>query len=295
MPRAVLSPSLETSAAETLAVKDSVLRRCRRYAAADALLVLSVFPALVFAQIDTPSGGVIRCDDGTVRAAYGIERSFVLGDPLAASADAASFSNAGGLVAVKGEILLLLPNGSPVARYRTGAEKPVLNIDGMLPTAIVWLPSSQTIVHWNGSAFVKVALTAPLHGTVTSIRKADRSAGAGVAELLILADNAVSALTIELGSGDLQSSRLLPGIATAAIQQKEYVVYRDERGLEFETVDGLRRLVQLPEGELTIERMASDWLHLKSLKSGQHWALHMTGADWPLSELPARAAVRGGE
>ena len=257
---------------------------------AGALVVLLFCAPVVSAEIVTPSAGVIRCDDGTVRAVYGIERSFVLGDPLAASADAVSFSDSGGLVSVRGEILLLLANGAPVAKYQAGEEKPVLSIDGLLPSAIVWLPSSQAILHWDGVSFVKVPLAGPVQGTVTSIRKTDHKA-----ELLVLDDGVVSAIAINLDSGGVLSSRLLPGIATAAFQQKEYVAYRDERGLEFETLDGGRRLVQVPEGGLTIERMASGWLHLKSVKSGRHWALHMTGADWAISELPARAAERGGK
>src|SRR5450755_4733743 len=126
---------------------------------AGALVVLLFCAPVVFAAIVTPSAGFIRCDDGTVRAVYGIERSFVLGDPLATSADAASFSDSGGLLSVKGKILLLLANGAPLAKYQTGEEKPVLNMDGPLPSAIVWLHSSQTILHWDGVSFIKVGLT----------------------------------------------------------------------------------------------------------------------------------------
>jgi len=50
--------------------------------------------------------------------------------------------------------------------------------------------------------------------------------------------------------------------------------------------NGWRRVLPIAAGDLTIERMSSDWLHIFSASSGEHWALHLTESDLQLSQLP---------
>jgi len=243
---------------------------------------------LMQAQVVTPRAGFVRCDDGTVRAAQGIEAAFVLGKPVAVAVDAASFSDQGGLISTRGIIRLLHEDGSEAGDYESGERHAVLSIEGDLSTAAAWLPSAQTILHWDGGSFARTVLRAALPGQVTSLRLLEHTA-----ELLVEKDGSVSAVTVSLDSGDELSARFLAGVSGPAVHHKTWVVYRDENGLEFESADGSRRTLPFSSSDLTIEHMASDWLDVQSRKTNQHWALHVTKTALRISQLPA-SPVSGG-
>jgi hypothetical protein len=64
------------------------------------------------AQVSTPELGVVRYGDSTVRPIYGVEANLVVGKQIVRTADAVSFSDFGGLVAVNGHIQLMDRRGS---------------------------------------------------------------------------------------------------------------------------------------------------------------------------------------
>ncbi len=108
---------------------------------------------LLSAQVSVPRIGLVRYADGSVWAVNGLKANFVLGTRLLTGVTAASFSDAGGLVAIPGEIDLIRLDGSVVGRYRTDEPQPVLDISGELSSATVYLPSTHTALHWNGTSF----------------------------------------------------------------------------------------------------------------------------------------------
>jgi hypothetical protein len=108
---------------------------------------------LLSAQVGIPRVGLVRYADGSVWAVNGLKANFVLGTRLLTAVTAASFSDSGGLVAIPGEIDLVRVDGSVVERYKTDEAQPVLDISGALPTATIYLPSTHTALHWNGSSF----------------------------------------------------------------------------------------------------------------------------------------------
>jgi hypothetical protein len=258
-----------------------------------SLLLPICVSALLSAQVRTPHAGFVRYDDGTVREAQGIQASFVLGNPVATSVDAASFSDVGGMISGQGVIRLLGPSGLEIGEEQTGESHPILNIERDLSGAIAWLPSAQAILRWDGTSFRKTTLTGPVAGEVTSLRVVGHTA-----ELLVWNESAVSTVTISLDSGDQVSDRLIPDVTGPAIQIKGYLVYCREGDIEFSSADGLRRTVAMPAPDLTVERMSSNWLHLDSRSTRRHWALHVTETGLELSELPGQApssAPRGGK
>src|SRR5579875_1764717 len=87
---------------------------------------------LLPAQVSIPRIGLARYADGSVWAVNGLRANFVLGTRLLTTVTAASFSDAGGLVAIPGEIDLIRPDGSVVGRYRTDETQPLLDIPGAL-------------------------------------------------------------------------------------------------------------------------------------------------------------------
>lgn len=239
------------------------------------------------AQVNAPQIGVARFPDHTLHRVFGIAANFIVGDPVLGSADAASFSNAGGLIAKNGQIQLLGTDLSVIAEYSSGESAPLLNIDGDLTTAIAWLPNLHALLRWDGHAFaVTQTADVSLLSHVTSVRVQNSSA----ASLLILEPGGtVSEAEISLDSGNLITLHLLPGVSGTAFEQHSFIVFHDQAGLEIASPTGIVRTIPLPANDITIERMSPDWLHLISADSHQNWILHLTSTVLQLFELPAAA------
>lgn len=252
------------------------------------LLPIFCLVASLEAQVAIPQVGSVRCPDGSLRAVFGVPASFVLGRPIMQPVDAVSFSGDGGLVSAKGRIQLFGRSGSPVSEFETGDLAALVNIDGGLQTAIAWLPASHSILYWDGTLFLRTDVPDEIRGTVTSIRR-----DAENARLLVLEDKAVVELTIALTSGNTVSALPLSGIEGPAFPEGESIVFQDRDGLEIEGPNGVRRTVPLAATDLRIERMGTQWLHLSSAASRQHWALHVTPKSVDLSQLPAATASEG--
>ena len=239
-------------------------------------------------QVSAPELGIVRYADNTVRPIYGVEANLIVGKQLMAFADAVSFSEFGGLVAIKGRIQLISRRGSVVSEYYTNERKPLLNIDGSLTTAIAYLPSREALLHWSGKSFVLTQLDAgSFGGKPTSVQVH----GAHSARLLATnAEGNVSEITISLETGQLTSLKFLPGIRGPAFLQQSFVLFRDKQGLEIEAPNGSRRTVSVPSRDFTVERMSSDWLHLSSPSTQQSWVLHLSNSALQLSEMPVSKA-----
>lgn len=108
---------------------------------------------LLSAQVGVPHVGLVRYTDGSVWTVNGLRSNFVLGTRLMTGVTAASFSDAGGLIAIPGEVDLIRLDGSVVGRYKTDEAQPVLDISGALTSATIYLPSAHTTLRWNGSSF----------------------------------------------------------------------------------------------------------------------------------------------
>src|SRR5882757_6080208 len=138
--------------------------------------------ALLPAQVSAPRVGFARFSDGAVHAVQGLPSNLVVGDAAIAPADHASFSDSGGLIAHGGQISLLDADALPIASYPCTESSPLLNIDGALSTAIAWLPSTHSILYWDGAAFVVTEVSSGLPtGEVTGVQIIQ----AGKARLLV--------------------------------------------------------------------------------------------------------------
>ncbi|MGA8029015.1 MAG: hypothetical protein WB992_17890 [Bryobacteraceae bacterium] len=240
--------------------------------------------ATLQAQINAPRVGIARYSGGQVRTIYGIEANFIVGEPLPTTAAAVSFSDFGGLISRGGHIQLIRRDGSLIADCDCGEAAPVLNIDGTLTTAIAWLPSRQALLHWNGKSFVLTQLTSAISEYVTSLRIQDPNSAT---LLLLTIGGKILEATVSLETGNLMSMNPLPEIRGPALLQHSFIVFHDRAGLEIKAADGALRTLSFPIGDLTIERMSSDWLHLSSATTRQDWALHLSNVSLHLSQLPA--------
>lgn len=248
------------------------------------VLVLPVLAAGVLqAQVAAPRVGIIRCSDGSVRAVYGLAGNFVLAHQPFATADAASFSDQAGLLAKNGTIRLVAPNGVLEGEYESHEAKPLLNVDGESTSAIAWLPAAHAILRWSGTAF-RLFPVAP--GTITGQVTSIRAIAQDRAELLELnSDRSSLRATITLSSGNLTSLDAVPGATGPAFAQHAGFLFHDDKQLIVETPNGVRQALPV-SGNVAVERMSSNWLHLSSAGTHQHWALHLDGSQAQLFVLP---------
>lgn len=242
------------------------------------LFVLSLCAAaFVQGQINAPKVGVARYPDETLHIVYGIPANYIVDGQALASADAASFSDAGGIVAKNGSISLLGPALKTIAEYQSGEAAPLLNIDGNLNSAIVWLPKQRALLRWNGTSFVLTQVNGlSASAAVSSVYLA----GANTVKLLLANPEATaSEASISLDSGELTSLDALPGIRAPAIRQQSFFVFRDDHGLAIATSTAVIETFPLPglssKSDLTFERMSSNAVHVMSASTGQNWVLHI--------------------
>jgi hypothetical protein len=247
--------------------------------------------ALLPAQVGAPNVGSARFA-GRVFAVHGIPANLLVAKAPWTSADAMSFSDAGGLLAQSGKITLVGPDGTPLADYVSSEPSPLLNMDGPLTSALAWLPSQHALLRWNGTAFVLREVSGSLSpGEVTSLRLVSP----GRALLLMShSDTAVSAVSVSLDTGEITNIDSLPAARGRVFVQYSFVLSQDKLGLSVESSNGAIRTLALaenplPEGDLTFERMSTDWLHVFSASTGKHWALYLSNDALRLSVLPIPA------
>jgi hypothetical protein len=253
---------------------------------------LLVWPAALAAQLSVPVVGVARYADHTLRGVNGLEANLLVARDSLSTADAVSFSDAGGLVATAATIQLITLQGAVVGQFNSHEASPVLNIDGALNTAIAWLPSRGMLVYWNGSSFTDCQVAGGVPGAVTSVR----FSGAGAATLLSNdASGNVFETSVSLPNGNIVTANVLPGVKGPAFQHAGFIVYQGPDGLAIQAADGSVRALPLSAPSLAFERMSSEWVHIASPTTHQDWALHLTGKALQLSILPAAPTPDGSQ
>src|ERR1700761_2733960 len=225
-------------------------------------IALLLCPAALVAQLSVPKIGVARYADRTVRGINGLEANLLVDEQMLASADAASFSDAGGLVSAAGRTELMTIQGSVVGEFDSNESSPVLNIDSGLSTAIAWLPSRHLLIYWTGSSFAETQVNAAdIPGEVTSVE----AVSASLARLLANdASGHVFQVDISLQTGNVISQILFPGIKGPAFQQYGFIVSQGLEGLEIQSPNGLARTLPFSAPAVRFERMSTEWVHIAS-------------------------------
>lgn len=250
---------------------------------------LSLLCVPLLAQVGVPKVGIVRYPDGTFHTVQGLPANMIVSDLPLDPAQAASFSDAGGLTWQGSVMRLLASDLSTVAEWPV-AERPLLAMDGAATSALAWLPAAHTLLHWNGAAFdIFDVAESDVEGKVTDLQ----SAGPRQARLLVLhADDSVSRVTVSLRNGSLVSSEPLAGVHGFAFGQSFLIVSASGKDLVADNLRGFSRSVPLPAPDLVMERMSNNWLHLYSPGLRQNWALHVTQGDLSLSMLPGLPEAR---
>jgi hypothetical protein len=101
----------------------------------------------------------------------------------------------------------------------------------------------------------------------------------------------VAEIALSLPTARVLSFVLLPGAHDAVFVQQGWLLFQEGGDLVAQLSDGTSQTMQLssqplPAGDLIIERMSDGWLHVSSLASGTHWAVHLQSFKWSVSLLP---------
>jgi hypothetical protein len=206
-------------------------------------LLLLLLAALSSAEVNPPRVGFVRYADATVRIIYGVEASFLVGQPVQSQVNAASFSDNAGILSRNGQIEILTAAGT-VSAATAGEHDALVGIDGSLSTAIAWLPGAQTLKRFDGASFQSIEVPAALPGKVLCVRADGEDAA-----LLVESGHSVSEITISLSSGNILSENFLPGVQAPAAYVANFIVYADEHGLQIRGQDGTLRTLPFAPAE----------------------------------------------
>jgi hypothetical protein len=241
-------------------------------------------------QVATPSVGYVRYADGVVRPIYGLQGNYIVGDGVFSSAEAASFSEAGGLISKEGSLVLVDSKLAAVATAELRESGALLRLDGALDTAIAWLPESRVLLHWTGKSFAAASVSFIAEGDkVTSIRKLDANTGS---LLVAKPDTTLVRYGFSLRNGELQSSVPLPATCNSAWDGGTRLICLSDRKLSLVSPAGdILQALPLPvDGSLAVEQAGTRCLHLSGRTPGENWLLHLDDKDLQLYQLPGPKA-----
>src|SRR4051812_13971667 len=231
-------------------------------------------------QVAVPSVGYVRYANDGVRGVSGLEGNYIVSRSVLAAAEAASFSDLGGLIFNAGSLILVDPKLATISSTEIEDPDVIIRMDGSLATAIAWLPGSHVLEHWNGQTFVRTAIsTLPAEGIVTSVRKLD----ARTASLLVSKpDSTIVRYRLALATGELKSSTAMPDAFGYAFETIDRILCFKEGKLSVLSQAGetLQTLLLPVNSGIAIEQASSRCLHLNTKKRGQDWLLHLDGNDF---------------
>lgn len=237
-------------------------------------------------QLATPSVGYVRYASGDVRSIYGLQGNYIVGDSPLSSAEAVSFSEAGGLILRSGTLVLVDSKLATVATAEVHESSALLRIDDAPETAVAWLPGARALVHWNGKSLAAASLSSiGERDTVTSVRKLD----ANTASLLVSKpDGTLARHRISLRTGELKSSLAVPAACNSTWEDGSRIFCFSDRKLSvLSPVGDILQAFPLPvDGSIAIEQASARCLHLSGRTAGEDWLLHLDDKDLQLYQLP---------
>ena len=250
-----------------------------------AILIAFGAAAVTPAQVKPPTLGIARLGDGSVRTLYGLPDNVIVDSHRLGLYEAASFSDQVGLVASAGRIQLVSTTFVALGEYESTELHPLLNADGAASSAIAWLPSSQSLLHWTGSAFAATAVNGIDRSFVAT---AVRVASSGLAQLLLTDPNSsVFEASVSLETGELVSLKSLAGVTGPALWLGSNILFQDRSSVRVASPDGALRSIAPGGAPFSFDRISSNWTLVTSAANHSMWVLHSSAGPLRLSEVPA--------
>lgn len=256
------------------------------------IFAIALLACLGIAEIRSPRIGMQQQPDGRVRPIYGVTANLIYGKPWdLTGVVAAAFSDRAGLLLAGNRLMLLALDGRVIGSVEIPETHPLLDIEDTPESAAAWLPSSGRLLTWDGRTFAEMQIdTASLPAAPSAFRIIDNHS---IEFLVNMPDASVVRATVSRETGAVTQFVRLPGITGPAFQFGSFVIGRQRDRLVIETA-GLMRVLPVSDADVSLQRVASNWLAVTSNATGRQWLIHVDNTGIETSELPRAAAPPSG-
>jgi hypothetical protein len=246
------------------------------------LIALSITPVVMWAQLAAPQVGFIQDGGNALRPVYGLAGNFVLGDPVAADVEAASFSGSFGMLKTTTALVIVDRQGQVVASRDAPAGRALFAFSRIGAPALAYLPNANVLLQWIDGVLQQVPLDSP--AIVLSIAAVDP----GQAALILQRDDGLWDVRILLFTGETISQTALLGVATPVLMLATgELLYGDANGIVVRKPDGSEKHIdaQLPP-TFAFQQMGDGWIQVRDLTTQQQYAVRLTDGKEQFYALP---------
>ncbi|HEY6393021.1 MAG TPA: hypothetical protein VIX89_17200 [Bryobacteraceae bacterium] len=246
------------------------------------LIILSITPIAMWAQLAAPQVGFIQDSGNTLRPVYGLAGNFILGDPVAANMESASFSGLFGIVKTTSALVVVDRQGQVVASQDAAAGPALFAFSRNGAPALAYLPNANALLQWSDGVFQQVPLDPQT--TVVSIAAVDP----GQAAFILQRDDGLWDVRILLSTGEVISQTAIVGVAAPALMLATgELLYGDANGIVLRRPDGSEKHIdaQLPP-TFAFQQMGDGWIQVRDLATQQQYAVRLSEGKEQFYALP---------
>jgi hypothetical protein len=236
----------------------------------------------MLAEVGMPRLGAIRQANGVIVPFFGLASNSIAGKPLPyKNVLSGSFSDKAGLLLMPDRIVLLDANELEIASYPSSDANAIVSVSEGLTSAVVWLPSETSLLHWNGNRFESTELDKSLiPGKVLDL------VSAGGDNITLLLQEATGRSEYSLEAGQLRHLRYLPAGNGPALLIGSAVLIQDGTHLQLVKKNGDVNTIPLSSAAVRFEKASRNAVHILSISGERHWILELGTSGPLLSELP---------
>ena len=254
------------------------------------LLTTAVFlsAASVWAQsaIAPPLLGFVQDSGGSLRPAFGVSGSFILGRSIAGPILSEAFSGSVGLLKTDTSLAAFNSQGKILASINVPPGPALFAFSPSGSTALAYIASDKSLIEWRGSAFAPVLAACDQAGSDTVLAIAYPSPFE--ATLMVQKDDGLWEVHLPLGAAGALSQNALAGVhAPLLALPSGDIVYSDAAGIVVRRPDAseVHVTASLP-ASFSLQQMNQDWIQLTDLAGKALFAVHATPAREGFYRLP---------
>jgi hypothetical protein len=226
--------------------------------------------------LTAPQAGLIRDTAHSLRPVYGIAGNFLLGDPVATGVVSATYSGLYGLIKTDSTVAVIDRAGSIAASIAAPEGTALFAFARIGDSALAYLSASDKLLVWDGRAFETVPFSPTMlaGSAVVAIAAPDSEHAA----LIVQRDDGLWDVRMQLATGEVDAQTAIENVAAPVLMLATgELIYSDGNGLVIRRPDGSERHVdaQLPTS-FEFQQMGQDWIQLRDLAGGRHFAIRIT-------------------
>jgi hypothetical protein len=236
--------------------------------------------------IAPPRLGFVQDSARTLRPAYGLAGNFILGPSVAGKIVTEAFSGSFGLLKTDTSLAAFDSQGQLIAAMDV-APGPALfafSPDGL--TALAFVPSSNALFEWRGSAFAPVSLH--YEDSIGDAVLAIAFPSPFEASLMVQRNDTVWELNLPLGTVGAASQNALIGVhPPLVVLPSGDLVYRDAGAIVVRRTDASEvHIAAVLPVSISMQQMNQDWVQVTDLGSNSRFAIRTTPGREGFYRLP---------